>query len=333
MPKSLYGFIWQESGRQQVGLCLLTLLVVPLSTVPLELQRRIINDALGARNARTLLLLCGLYLLTILLQGGLKYLLNVYRGRVVENVVRSLRTIIHRYGRPTGDDTGPGHEFVDRGGMVSMIASEAEDLGGFVGESISMPLLQAGTALSVLGYLVWVQPFIASFAVVIYLPQLVIVPSTQRVINRFARSHAKLVRKMGDHIVAEPTMRGHPERRFARLVDQALDTRIHIYRIKYFLTFFGNFLDAIGPLGVLLVGGWMVIQGKTEVSTLVVFISGFQRVSDPFDVLVNFYRSQSNAKVQYRLILDSLPAEATDAPAAQPAAARTRRAAPATTSE
>src|SRR5262249_41830507 len=52
MPKSLYGFIWQESGRQQVWLCLLTLLVVPLSTVPLELQRRIINDALGARNAR-----------------------------------------------------------------------------------------------------------------------------------------------------------------------------------------------------------------------------------------------------------------------------------------
>ena len=50
------------------------------------------------------------------------------------------------------------------------------------------------TALSVLGYLVWVQPFIASFAVVIYLPQLVIVPSTQRGINRFARSHAKPVR-------------------------------------------------------------------------------------------------------------------------------------------
>ena len=329
MPKSLYGFIWQESGRQQVWLCLLTLLVVPLSTVPLELQRRIINDALGARNARTLLLLCGLYLLTILLQGGLKYLLNIYRGRVVESVIRSLRNIIHRYCRPTGDDTAPGHEFVDRGGMVSMIASEAEDLGGFVGESISMPLLQAGTALSVLGYLVWVQPFIASFAVVIYLPQLVIVPSTQRVINRFARSHAKLVRKMGDHIVAEPTMRGHPERRFARLVDQALDTRIHIYRIKYFLTFFGNFLDAIGPLGVLLVGGWLVIQGKTEVSTLVVFISGFQRVSDPFDVLVNFYRSQSNAKVQYRLIIDSLPPEAIDAPAARPAAARSQREAPA----
>ena len=50
----------------------------------------------------------------ILLQGGLKYLLNIYRGKVVESVVRSLRTIIHNYCRPTGDDTGPGHEFVDR---------------------------------------------------------------------------------------------------------------------------------------------------------------------------------------------------------------------------
>jgi len=323
MPKSLYTFIWRESGRQQIWLCLLTLMVVPLSAVPLELQRRVINDALGARNPRTLLVLCGLYLLTILLQGGLKYLLNVYRGGVVEMVIRSLRGAIYRHCRPTGDEDQPNLEFVDRGGMVSMIASEVEDLGGFVGESISMPLLQAGTALSVLGYLVWVQPFIASFAVVIYLPQLVIVPSTQRVINRYARSHAKLVRKMGDHIVAEPTIRGNPARRFARLADQALATRINIYRVKYFLTFFGNFLDAIGPLGVLLIGGWMVIQGQTEVSTLVVFISGFQRVSDPFDVLVTFYRSASNARVQYQLIIDSLPAEAVGVAAAKPAAVKT----------
>jgi ABC-type multidrug transport system fused ATPase/permease subunit len=322
MPKSLYTFIWQESGRQQIWLCLLTAVVVPLSTVPLELQRRIINDALGARNAGTLLLLCGLYLLAILVQGGLKYLLNIYRGRVVETVIRSLRNTIYRHCRPTGEENRPDHEFVDRGGIVSMIASEAEDLGGFVGESLSMPLLQAGTALSVLGYLVWVQPFIASFAVVIYLPQLVIVPTTQRVINRFARSHAKVVRKMGDHIVAEAAIRGNPARRFARLVDQALETRINIYRIKYFLTFFGNFLDAIGPLGVLLVGGWMVIRGQTEVSTLVVFISGFQRVSDPFDVLVNYYRGASNARVQYQLILDSMPPGVVGAPAAKPPAVR-----------
>ena len=33
MPKSLYSFIWRESGRQQIWLCLLTLVIVPLSAV------------------------------------------------------------------------------------------------------------------------------------------------------------------------------------------------------------------------------------------------------------------------------------------------------------
>src|SRR5258708_12914359 len=170
MPTPLYTFIWQEGGRPPVRRCLLTGVVVPLSTVPLELQRRLINDALGARNAGTLLVLCGLYLLGILLQGGLKYALNIYRGRVVEAVIRSLRNTIYRHCRPTGEEDRPDHEFVDRGGIVSMIASEAEDLGGFVGESISMPLLQPGTALSVLGYLLWVPPFIPPFALVISPP-------------------------------------------------------------------------------------------------------------------------------------------------------------------
>jgi ABC-type bacteriocin/lantibiotic exporter with double-glycine peptidase domain len=79
-----------------------------------------------------------------------------------------------------------------------------------------------------------------------------------------------------------------------------------IYRVKFFLTFFGNFIDAIGPLIILTLGGWLVIEGRTEISTLVVFISGFQRVADPWDQLLTFYRTTSNARVKYRLIADAL---------------------------
>ena len=79
-----------------------------------------------------------------------------------------------------------------------------------------------------------------------------------------------------------------------------------IYRRKYFLTFLGNFLDAFGPIAVLVVGGYMVIRNQTDVSTLVVFISGFQKLADPWDQLVNFYRTVSNARVTYGLIADVL---------------------------
>ena len=72
--------------------------------------------------------------------------------------------------------------------------------------------------------------------------------------------------------------------------------------MKFFLTALGNFLDALGPLIVFAVGGWLVIHGEVPVSTIVVFISGVQKVSDPWDQLITFYRTASNSQAKYELI-------------------------------
>ncbi|WP_374654060.1 ABC transporter transmembrane domain-containing protein [Dongia sp.] len=305
MPQSLFVFIWRVSGRKQVLLCLLTVIVALLTAVPLELQRRIVDDAIHNREVAYLLLLAAVYLGVLLVQGALKYALNVFRGWLVEDVARLLRHLIF-----DGTQRNGAHAAVKKGAVVSMIAAETEDLAGFVGDSISFPLMQAGTALSALGYLIWVEPRIAIFAAVLYMPQFFVVPLGQRRINRWGNIHARLLRKMGDTIVgSEIDRKGRPRfrRRFHRLVQGAFRTRLGIYRVKFFLTFFGNFLDALAPLIVLSVGGWLVIEGEVEVSTLVVFITGFQKVADPWDQLLTFYRTASNANVKYHLIADALP--------------------------
>ena len=311
MPKSLYAFIWRSSLRQQLWLVLLTLMVAPMSMIPLELQRRIVDDAIHDRDLHYMALLCGLYLVVLLVQGGLKYALNVYRGSLVERVALELRARI--FGVLVGEPL-KRHEHaatVDKGAVVSMTSSEVEEVAGFVGDSISFPLLQAGTAFGTLGYLFWVQPEIAAFAVALFLPQIVIVPIGQRRINRWAAIHARLLRKVGGVIVSSDKnalTTKHLERRFARLSRGALTTRVLIYRVKFSLTSLGNFIDALGPLIVLAVGGWLVLNGKAEVGTLVVFISGFQKVAEPWDQLLTFYRTTSNARTKYRLIVDTLPA-------------------------
>lgn len=85
-----------------------------------------------------------------------------------------------------------------------------------------------------------------------------------------------------------------------------------VYLLKYLLTALGNFLDALEPMVVLVVGGYLVIRGETDVSTLVVFISGFQKIGDPWDELINCYRTISNAKVTYGLVADVLRDAETD---------------------
>jgi ABC-type multidrug transport system fused ATPase/permease subunit len=287
-----------------------------MSMAPLELQRRIVNDAIENKDLRGMLLLCGLYLVVLLLQGGLKYWMNVSRGSLVERVALQLRRRIfkHLIGKPARNGGPAPH--VDKGAVVSMTSSEVEEVAGFVGDSISLPLLQAGTAFGTLGYLFWVQPEIAAFALMLFLPQILLVPLGQRRINRWAAIHARLLRKLGGVIVAGEKLHltpVHAERRFNHLADGARRTRVLIYRVKFALTFLGNFIDAIGPLIVLSVGGWLVLQGRTEVGTLVVFISGFQKVADPWDQLLTFYRTTSNARTKFRLIVEALPPEAVKA--------------------
>lgn len=262
------------------------------------------------QDLRYMLLLCGLYLVVLLIQGGLKYALNVYRGSVVERVALQLRDRIFTVLVDGPLKRGGQQVAIDKGAVVSMTSAEVEEVAGFVGDSISFPLLQAGTAFGTLGYLFWVQPEIAAFALALFIPQMVLVPLGQRRINRWAAIHARLLRKLGGVIVTGDVRltHAHRARRFGKLARGARTTRVLIYRVKFFLTFLGNFIDAVGPLIVLAVGGYLVLHGRAEVGTLVVFISGFQKVADPWDQLLTFYRTTSNARTKYRLIVDTLPA-------------------------
>lgn len=48
LPRALFAYVSRVSGWHQAGLALLSVLVFLLSTAPLELQRRIVNE-LSAR--------------------------------------------------------------------------------------------------------------------------------------------------------------------------------------------------------------------------------------------------------------------------------------------
>ena len=65
-------------------------------------------------------------------------------------------------------------------------------------------------------------------------------------------------------------------------------------------------MDALGPLAVLGFGGWLVMQGQSSVGALLVFITGLQKVGDPLDQLMGFYRTTQNALVKDELIAAAL---------------------------
>src|SRR6476620_7080795 len=87
----LYRYVWLVSGRAQIILIALLVFMFLLDLAPLELQRRIINGAVGHQPFTFLTILCLVYVGAVLVQGGTKLLFNVYRGSIIETANQRLR--------------------------------------------------------------------------------------------------------------------------------------------------------------------------------------------------------------------------------------------------
>ena len=310
--KDLYRYVWAVSGRDQIVLSVLSVALFLLELAPLELQRRIVNGAVERQAFEVIGLLCLLYVGVALVQGGLKLILNVYRGSVSEAANQRLRLETNLIAAAP-DAKGGGSE--DQGVAISIIVSEVEAVGGFIGNSFSEPVLNGGILLSVVGYMIFMEPLMAVVALLLFCPQVLFIPLLQRAINRRTKLRIETLRELSVAIVNEAAGREAPtERTYRHRVSDVYQLNMQIFRRKLGMNFLMNLLYHLGIIGILSVGGWLLLHGETEVGTIVAFISGLNRMNDPWGDLVNYFRDLTNTGVKYRMI-----AAALDKRAVQPA--------------
>src|ERR1700726_1425866 len=129
MPRNIFRYVLKTSGWHQLFLLLLTVGVFLLEVVPLELQRRIVNDLVKRRDFWLVVVLCAVYAGTVLMQGGTKLVLNVYRSWVGERATRDLRRRVRvLVSSPSSASSGSEAQGI----QASMIVAEVEPIGGFV---------------------------------------------------------------------------------------------------------------------------------------------------------------------------------------------------------
>ena len=306
--RGLYAYVWRSSARQQIVLIVLAVIAAVLATAPLELQRHIINTLAGRERAERLAWLCGGYLAAAALAiGGLKYTVNIRSSRLGELMIRSLREKIF----DSSSTISRGEAATDSSGtVVTMISTEAEVVGKFVGDSISTPIVQAGTLLSVLSYMLYTEPRLGLVVLFIAVPQLVVVPLIQRRINARTRERVRTLRRAGDLVADNMQGGGESGNSVGSQVGTAFgaiyDLRLHVFRLKFGLKFLVSGLQSVGVFALLFAGGIMVLNGKTEIGIVVAFISGLDRVLDPWRELIAFVRSTSAARVEFDLIAGTL---------------------------
>ena len=322
MDKSLFQFIWKHSKREQLVLLCVTLLTFPLLYVSLELPKRIINDAIGGSGndvsllgltlsqTQFLLFLCFGFLLAVLANGLLKMQLNTMKGVLAERLLRRFRfqllTRILRFPRPFFRTTSQGE-------LVSMVTSEAEPMGGLMGDMLSQPVFQAGQMMTILIFL-FAQSFWFGLASVALIPlQAWIIPKLQRQINLLNKARIQEVRKLAADIgesavgVSDIRTNGGLRHRMSLFSDRLgglFGIRLAIYQKKFFMKFLNNFINQLTPFFFYSVGGYLAITGQITVGALVAALAAYKDLSSPWKELLAYYNQTQDMALRWEVVTE-----------------------------
>ena len=299
--RSVWGYARRMTGWPQVAAFALALAGTLLALAPIELQRRMIDDAIGGGDLTLLMALAGVYLASIVVHQGVKLALRTLQAWMGESAIRYTRRHLWRLHRD--DDVDARSEK----GAVAILTRETEALGRFVGGAPSDAFANIAMLVGALGYMIWVSPWIAAAGLVLLAPQAVLTPYLQKRLNRLVAARLRLVRRMTDEIGAE---QAPADERFASMTLRVFRIRIAFDIWKYALKAALNLMNAAAPLAVIAVGGWLVIEEQATVGVVVAFVTGFSRLGDPIRQLIAFYREAAEAEVRHDMIAQWMtPAE------------------------
>ena len=299
LPRNVFGYVAAISWLHQIPLVALTIVTFLFEVVPLELQRRIIDDLVKGRGYRAIALLCAVYAGAAVLQGATKLGMNIYRGWVAEAAKRDLR---RRVLASLGIARGLSPQAETRGVGASMMVAEVEPIGNFIGGSISEPLLEAGVLTSVLAYVIHLDPRMAAAALFLFVPQLVFVPLMQHGMNRRTDARVWVLRQLGVSVVLMTDKRERETQPDHKRIDRVLLLNMGILKLKFTMNFLMNICSHLQIVSALLIGGWLVLTQQLQIGAVVAFISAMGRLNDPWGDLVNYFRDVSFAQVKYRLL-------------------------------
>ncbi len=320
MEPSLYRYILDHSKKDQIGLIILSLVSLPLVYVTLELPKKIINLLEGQEVPQAifgyeldrlefLLLFSFAFLLVVLVSGGLKYLLNVYRGALGERVLRRLR--FELYERILRFPM-PHFKRVSSNELIPMITSETEILGEFIGESFTLPVFQGGILLTYLVFIFQQDLFLGLAAISLYPFQLVVIPRLQKRVNNLSKERVAMVRNMsgriGETVSGITEIHANDTSHYERAhISQRLGKiyliRFAIYKRKFFIKFLNNFIAQLTPFFFYSVGGYFVLRGDLSIGSMVAVLVAYKDLSGPWKELLRYYQRKEDVKVKYGQVI------------------------------
>lgn len=308
--KGLFSWILTRYRGMQLLLLLLIVSTIFFRVLPLELQKRIINQAIAYKKLDLLFLYCGLYLGAVVLAGVLKYAINLLQSYIGQRILKELREKIydHILTLPISffRRTPPGM-------VIASLTSELSAIGEFLGGALAIPLINVFTLLTFAGYLFYLHPLLAILSFCIYPVEIIIIPFLQRRFNLLNRDRIDVTRSMsnviGEAISGIHEIHGNAsyhleDKKLGHFNESLFTIRNRMNALKFLIKFLNNFFQSLGPFILFLLGGYLTLQGRFDLGALVAFLSAYEKLYDPWKELMDYYQDLQDSHVRYHRIMD-----------------------------
>ncbi|WAJ28082.1 ABC transporter transmembrane domain-containing protein [Antarcticirhabdus aurantiaca] len=340
MAEPIYRYVWRHTRRQQIWMLCVVLASIPTLYVSLDLPKQIINGPIqgeGFENAdatlavlrlalpgfltggegvelfggfqldrmEALFALSSLFLALVVLNGGFKFYLNIYKGRLGERMLRRLRfEMVDRLLR------FPQKQFrsLRSPEVASMIKDELEPVGGFIGDAIVQPLYLMSQVLTAMIFIFVQSVPLGLVALGVTLVQAVVIPKMRQRLLVLGRQRQLTARhlsgRIGEIIDGITSVHTNDTSNYERAsISKELGTifliRFDIYRWKFFVKFLNNFLSQATPFIFYMFGGYFAIRGSLDIGQLVAVIAAYRELPAPLKDLIDWDLARLDVAVKY----------------------------------
>lgn len=307
--RSLFYWILRRHRPSQLFLLLVIVISLFFRVYPLEMQKRIINEAISLKEIELLYLYCGLYIGAVIIAGLLKYVINVLQVYIGQKILVEMRQELYNHVLQLPLQF---YRKMQAGTVISAMTAELNAIGFFLGGAIAIPITSVLTFFVFLGFMVNLNPLLALLSMAVYPFELVVIPYLQRKYNKLNKKRVRTTRKManvvnesisGIHEIHGNTSYDLEEKKLFVFIRKLHKLMKKLFLVKYGIKFANNFFQSLGPFILFLVGGYMAIHGQFTLGALVAFLSAYEKVYDPWKELIEYYQSYQDAQIRYSQIM------------------------------
>ena len=345
MEPSLFKYAWRHSKAEQILVLGLILLSLPFNWISFEIPKRIVNDAIQGRafrdgqgvarlfewsfslpdflgggtlftwpgiafdQTRYLLVLSGLFLVFVLINGWFKYSINIRKGILGERMLRRLRfDLFQQLMRFRPEEM----RAVKPAEVASMIKDEVDPIGGFIGDAFIQPVFLATQAITPLVFILFQNVMLGLVALAIVLVQGVIIPRLRVEQLRLGRQRQlysrQLAGRIGEIVEGAQVIHAHNivpfnEAEIGGRLGRLYTIRVDLFRRKFSVKYLNNLLAQVTPFFFYAIGGYFALRQQLDIGQLVAVIAAYRDLPPPVKDLIDWDQERNDVTIKYEQVV------------------------------